>query len=80
MTIGREKADSRALVGHSTRDECKFIRGLPLAVLRDYYETLPNRADWGEMDRDAVMAAAGERIADLETQRIEARKAVRAAR
>lgn len=79
MTIGRAKASVRQLVGHSTSDECKFIASLPLATLRDYYAALGARTDWAGMDRDVVLAAAGDRIAHLETMRIEAdRRAARA--
>ena len=81
MTIGREKASIRQLCGHTTRDELKFLRGLDLGTLRDYYAAAQGRADWDGMDGDTVLAEAGERIAQLETQRIDAaRKPGRPAR
>lgn len=72
MTIGREKSIHTWLHGHTTNDEIKFLRGLPLDSLRAYYAAAPQREDWDGMDRDQVIAVAGELIAERETARIEA--------
>jgi hypothetical protein len=74
MTIGREKSIHTWLHGHTTNDEIKFLRGLPLDRLRAYYAAAPQREDWDGMDKDAVLAAAGDRIAELETRRVESER------
>lgn len=74
MTIGKPKASTRQLCGHTTRDEIKFVRGLDLGTLRDYYQAAKRRGDWAGMDGAMVLEQVGERIALLETQRIDAER------
>ena len=66
----------------TTADECDYVRGLGgwhcherrprmdtarrRQMLRAYLAAMPGRADWGEVDREAVLAEVGQQLRALE--------------